>query len=342
MSPWRSRTLTVVVATSDRAALLTRTLESLRAQSLDPRRWEVVVVDDGSTDATREAVRAFEAEVPLRYAYQRRAGRAQAMNHGVFMARGELLLFLDDAVVADRRLLARHLRAHRWHPRSSVAVVGRAVLDPALSADPLMSFLAESGALPAVVAAAGGRERLEVARFGGGRTSCKRSLLMKHGVFHAMFRAAPELELAFRLSYQGLTLVEEPRAVTTVVAPLGLAAACALAEREGEARLAIARLHEHEHVRRWTGVDGARERWERAAGGRALASAREVDRSARERLAAGVALDAPTRARLHAAYAEALEASRLEGLVANAPEVERALAAFTPSAAARPGSRTVA
>src|SRR5262245_1654767 len=74
--------IAAVVSTYNRATLLTATLESLTRQTLSPGGFEVVIVDDGSTDDTRKVVETFAARLPVTYAYQRNAGLASARTHG--------------------------------------------------------------------------------------------------------------------------------------------------------------------------------------------------------------------------------------------------------------------
>ncbi len=102
----------VVVATYQRAAAVGRLLEALDAQTCDPACFEVVVVADGSTDGTRELVDGFSARFALRCAWQENAGRAAASNHAIRLARGALLIILDDDMVASPGLVAAHLAAH--------------------------------------------------------------------------------------------------------------------------------------------------------------------------------------------------------------------------------------
>jgi glycosyltransferase involved in cell wall biosynthesis len=80
-------------------------IDSVRAQS-EPS-WEHVVVDDGSTDSTAAIVEAI-GEVRLRYVRQARSGRSAARNHGLELAGGEFVLFLD----ADDWLRPNALRDH--------------------------------------------------------------------------------------------------------------------------------------------------------------------------------------------------------------------------------------
>ncbi len=138
-------TLSVVLCTYNRAELLRRTLDSLCRQSLDKALFEVVVIDDGSKDDTRQVVLAYESLLPLRYSHQRNAGLGSARNHGVFLSRGDILLFLDDDDIADTRVLEEHLSAHRYFPDDRYGVLGYTGLDPAIADDPLMHYVTRVG-----------------------------------------------------------------------------------------------------------------------------------------------------------------------------------------------------
>src|SRR5512138_952083 len=120
----RSPFLSAVVSTCDRAELLRGALESLCHQTLAVDEFEVVLVDDGSSDATRDGALSFRSRLPIRYAFERNAALAAARNLGLFMARGEVLLFLDDDDVSDPGLLEAHVDAHRSRPEPEVAVLG--------------------------------------------------------------------------------------------------------------------------------------------------------------------------------------------------------------------------
>jgi glycosyltransferase involved in cell wall biosynthesis len=90
----------IIVCTYNRADSLARTLRSLKAQELrSDVDWEVLVVDNNSTDRTRAVVEAFRIDFPrLRYTFEVRQGLAHARNHGVASSLGEVLLFTDDDV----------------------------------------------------------------------------------------------------------------------------------------------------------------------------------------------------------------------------------------------------
>lgn len=94
--------ISVIVCTHNRAASLARTLQSLVLQSLDPRQYEIIVVDNASTDSTRTVVEKLTAQLPnLRYVAEPRLGHSGARNAGIRVANGQLIAFLDDDEEAD-------------------------------------------------------------------------------------------------------------------------------------------------------------------------------------------------------------------------------------------------
>jgi glycosyltransferase involved in cell wall biosynthesis len=105
--------LSVVIATKDRAAYLERALESFSNQIGAPS-FEVVVVDNGSTDGTRELVERLRGSLPyaISYVYEQQPNRGAARNRGIAAAQGYLLLFCDDDVYAPPGFLAAHDAAH--------------------------------------------------------------------------------------------------------------------------------------------------------------------------------------------------------------------------------------
>jgi glycosyltransferase involved in cell wall biosynthesis len=119
--------ISVIIPTYNRSNRLIKTLESVARQSLPP--GEVIVVDDGSTDATRQAVDSFRniSTLNLRYHFQSNSGPGAARNTGIEKASGNYLAFLDsddewhrdklaiqrDAMHADPLYLVSHTQ-ERW------------------------------------------------------------------------------------------------------------------------------------------------------------------------------------------------------------------------------------
>jgi glucosyl-dolichyl phosphate glucuronosyltransferase len=108
MAPVRS--LTVLICSYNRAALLEETLAAL-ASARAPNRCdvEILVVDNNSSDDTAGVVRRAGAEGPwpVRYALERQQGKSYALNHGLRNARGDVLALTDDDVLPAADWLVR-------------------------------------------------------------------------------------------------------------------------------------------------------------------------------------------------------------------------------------------
>ncbi|HWK12488.1 MAG TPA: glycosyltransferase family 2 protein [Vicinamibacterales bacterium] len=101
-------TCSIVIATYNRAADLKETLASLAA--IETRHeWEVVVVDNNSPDGTRGVVEAAARNfpVPLRYVFERAQGRSPALNAGIAVSAGDVILTTDDDVRVERDWIDR-------------------------------------------------------------------------------------------------------------------------------------------------------------------------------------------------------------------------------------------
>lgn len=89
--------ISVVVCTYNRSALLRTCLESLVAQDVAPGSYEVIVVDNNSTDDTRATMGEIAASYPhVRYAFEPRQGLSHARNRGARESRGDYVAYVDD------------------------------------------------------------------------------------------------------------------------------------------------------------------------------------------------------------------------------------------------------
>jgi glycosyltransferase involved in cell wall biosynthesis len=90
-------------------------------------KFEVVVVVDGSTDGTAAALRGLSFPFPLHIVEQPNRGQASARNRGASEASGEIILFLDDDMIAQPDLLEQHARSQE---EGADAVTGEIWVDP--------------------------------------------------------------------------------------------------------------------------------------------------------------------------------------------------------------------
>lgn len=113
---------TIQLCTYNRAALLERVLDACFEQTVDPSPYEVVLVNDGSTDATGEVIANARKRATCDFTVidQPNSGLAKARNAGIAAARGERIIFIDDDVLVLPNFVAEHLRSHEAHPLSIV------------------------------------------------------------------------------------------------------------------------------------------------------------------------------------------------------------------------------
>jgi peptidoglycan/xylan/chitin deacetylase (PgdA/CDA1 family)/glycosyltransferase involved in cell wall biosynthesis len=105
--------LSVVVPTRNRRdVLLLRTLPAMFTQDMPPDEFEIIVVVDGSTDGTAQALGELKPPSPLRIIEQPKRGASAARNSGIEAARGDLVLFIDDDILCSPQLFRQHVEAH--------------------------------------------------------------------------------------------------------------------------------------------------------------------------------------------------------------------------------------
>jgi glycosyltransferase involved in cell wall biosynthesis len=120
----RAPQCSVVIPTYNRADLLARTLASLTRQDLGTGNFEVIVVDDGSTDHTEATVRSFYDSLILRYCTRQHDGfgAAAARNVGLLHSASDVCVFLDSGVLAHSHCIGAHVASH--FGTSALALIG--------------------------------------------------------------------------------------------------------------------------------------------------------------------------------------------------------------------------
>jgi GT2 family glycosyltransferase len=201
--------VSVVVPTFNRRASLVRMLESLVQQTYPADRFEVVVVDDGSTDGSADAVRRLTLPYRLTLMTQRNQGPAVARNLGVERARGELIVFLDDDVVATPQVLAEHVAAQGDEPN---LVVTGPMSPPGDWPRPAWVRWEEEQLQEQYRAMLAGKYPCTPRQFFSGNASLRRARFLEAGGFDQVFKRAEDLELAYRLARRGASFTFNPRA----------------------------------------------------------------------------------------------------------------------------------
>ncbi|MGB8841025.1 MAG: glycosyltransferase family A protein [Aliidongia sp.] len=195
--------VSIVIPTYNRVATIARALDSVIGQSHRP--LEIIVVDDGSTDETLAAIDHEACPVPLTViSLGHNEGAAAARNHGITLARGDFVAFLDSD--------------DEWQPdkiAKQLAALDTAGLEYGASYTGIASY-AEDGALCAVSrAVAGGDLRQALLNHNlVGSTSCvlaRRTLLQQIGGFDRSLAACQDWDLWLRLAgHTRFVCVPEP------------------------------------------------------------------------------------------------------------------------------------
>ena len=203
-------TCTVVVATFNRVAGLKRLLETLADQDVGPENFEVVVVDDGSTDETWQFLNSVRTPFALHSLTQTNQGPAAARNEGIRAASGDVIVTLDDDVEPHRDLLRRHLEAHlNGQP---VAAIGRFALPQDAQLAPWVAW-EFTGLEQQYAAMKRGDWEASPRQFYTANASVPRAAYLEAGLFDPVFRRGEDVELAYRLRDLGLHFKFLPDAI---------------------------------------------------------------------------------------------------------------------------------
>jgi len=204
----------IVIPTFNRLADLRRVVDAVSTQEV-PRGsvFEVVVVDDGSSDGTWDWLQRRSNDPNLICRRQANSGPATARNLGAMTAGGEVVLFLGDDTVPQPSWLLAHLEEHRlFGGDGPLAVLGYTTF-PAEIETPFQRFINEDGAQF-------GYRLIEQPRsvpfnfFYTSNISLPRELLLSNGGFREDFPAAAweDIEFAYRATASGMRLCYQPRA----------------------------------------------------------------------------------------------------------------------------------
>jgi glucosyl-dolichyl phosphate glucuronosyltransferase len=221
----RGMNVSVVLCTYNRCKSLARTLRSIAAsESANYFEWEVVVVDNNSTDDTRVVVDEFSRQYPgrFRYLFEPRQGKSYALNSGVRSACGQVIAFLDDDVIIEPTWLmsiTSSLQTGDW-----AGAGGRTLLDQPFSPPSWLSLKypgGHGGIVAALFDFGESPGELKVAPYGT-NMAYRKEMFERHGLFRTDLGPSPsrrtprpneDTEFGRRLMAAGERICYEPSAV---------------------------------------------------------------------------------------------------------------------------------
>ncbi len=195
-------TVTVVIPTYNRIERLKMVLGALARQTYPNESTEVVVVSDGSDDGTDEYLTSGQSPIPVIVITQRNGGPAVARNNGVDRASGDLIVFIDDDVVADPDLVRQHVASHARATGPTV-VIGPMLTPPGHELKPWVRW-EQDMLYKQYDAMRAGKWAATPRQLYTGNASVPRHCLLEVGGFDTSLRRAEDVELGFRLEDHGL------------------------------------------------------------------------------------------------------------------------------------------
>ncbi|HVG22176.1 MAG TPA: glycosyltransferase [Blastocatellia bacterium] len=207
--------LSVIISTYDRKILLSEALKSALSQQAAGLSYEVIVIDNNSSDGTREVVESFmvRGHGNLRYAFERVQGLSHARNAGIRIARGSIIAFTDDDVRLTPAWAASIKRAFHEHPEVD-CVAGKIL--PKWNSDP-PSWLTHEHWTALALQDYGDKPLLIGSEnplcFAGANLSFRREVFDRIGVFSPKYPRAQDTELLMRFWQAGHLGLYEPDAI---------------------------------------------------------------------------------------------------------------------------------
>ena len=238
-----SPSVSVAIPTHNRLDVLPEVLAALDGQREAPD-FEVLVIDDGSTDGTAAYLAGRAAARPLRWFGQDHRGPAAARNRAVREARGERIAFLGDDTVPAPDWLAAHVAGHArrgFDPR--LAVLGYTGWHPRLRRTPFLDYLNERG-LQFGYGLIGDPEAVPFNFFYTSNLSLARARLVEEPFDESFpYPAWEDIEAAWRLTRRGLRIVYEPAATVAHDHPTGFDRFAARQEKAGYCAVVFRQRH---------------------------------------------------------------------------------------------------
>ena len=200
--------ISVVMPTYNQENIIPETLNALINQNIPKNKYEIITVDDGSTDKTRLVLESFKKKIGKKFFILKTKnlhGKGIARNLGIQKAKNEIVVLLDGDIIASKDLLARHLEWHQRFHKNNFAMLGNITWSLKLKITPFMYWLEHGGGQLDFNSLKHNQE-IDYKHFYTGNLSFKKKFLLKNGLFDEDFgrEMYEDLELAYRLKSKEL------------------------------------------------------------------------------------------------------------------------------------------
>lgn len=215
--------ISVIIPTFNRKRVLGECLGALLKQTLPRDKYEIIVVDDGGRDGTKDMVMSLiKKGANIKYLSQENQGQGVARNAGVAAAKGEIIVLIGDDIIACGDFLEEHLRFHLRYTGENDAVLGFTGWHPKLTLTPYMEWVTNGSSILGMFGGhqfayekLKGKKLADYNFFYTSNISLKRKLLEKYP-FDPSFSGYgwEDIELGYRLHKRvGLKIYYNPAAI---------------------------------------------------------------------------------------------------------------------------------
>jgi glycosyltransferase involved in cell wall biosynthesis len=187
----------IIIPTYNREKLLYKCLNALNNQTYPVNKYEIIIVNDGSTDGTEKKVKQLNLKPGLIYHYQEQTGPARARNWGIKHSNGEFIIFIDDDIIVRPEFIYEHIKIQKKHKK--VIVHG-----PVIYTNNLENPTSEEMKIT----------DYSRAFFATGNVSIRKKYLSQTGLFNESFKEYgwEDLELGYRLQAMKLKAIKAAEA----------------------------------------------------------------------------------------------------------------------------------
>jgi len=223
--------ISLIIPTYNRIDKLTKVIQALESQTLAKSKFEVIIVDDGSTDATEETIAQYaqHTKMNLKYLRQKNMKQGAARNNGLKTASMPLVAFIGDDIIPSANFLEEHLKRHNnQNYNGKLAVIGHTMWPDYIKVTPFMHFVHEYGyQFGFSIMEDGGN--LPFNFFYTSNISLGKTMLANQKIFFDEDFGVygwEDIELGFRLHQDGMRLCFEPRATAVHEHPVTIKDFC--------------------------------------------------------------------------------------------------------------------
>lgn len=203
--------ISLIIPSYNRLPILKKCLRALEAQTVSPALFEVIVIDDGSTDGTDAAMPHYKPAFPFQYLRQTNSGTGAARRNGVEHATGEYLLLMNDDTICDPDLIERHFQMRQELGLQRWAILGNFEYPAEARQRALTHFLKVGSFMFPQIDMEPGCP-YPYSHFITCNLSVRRDAVVQAGSFDSTYKLSEDTELGLRLFEMGYGVIYHPAA----------------------------------------------------------------------------------------------------------------------------------